>query len=439
MNTKITPLVAQPKISAPIPLRVETDYDFTEDGDVSVRRSPFQVPLQYETFARSFDNKNNEGLFLGRTPHESRKNRQQFTQICRVAKAELIKGTEALEPTPQALDRTKTAAKQFFTLSYQLLEKNKGQFPLAGLNKCMGMVAVPTTNLVIIAISQDKNPEDDVQLRKEFVAFLEQLNQSTNDWTFELACIPTQAQYFMPRTISMRTPQAASESSIKPHTRCVEVALMAALCKAGRTKNFTSADTGIIAFGSSLWANPKGDEAIPHFQAKDFERSTKYTEQAPLEVVLTPSLSGWIDIWEPCPQHCKIYKYEMLAIGAAGGFSSSFFEPRAEKELKKNKPATEKNMINKRFLLGVACGSISVAIGAAALYFRVKKQYTLKDKASIGLLITSSITLMASLNLLLTTKKSVLDNTNNKTSPYEKEPLDVNAEDQRKRSDSCPF
>jgi len=38
------------------------------------------------------------------------------------------------------------------------------------------MVAVPETNLVMIAISQDKNPENDLVLRHEIVKLLNDIN-----------------------------------------------------------------------------------------------------------------------------------------------------------------------------------------------------------------------------------------------------------------------
>ena len=433
-------IIAQPKRSTRSPLSVDVTLQNDAIDTVNVKRSPFNVSMRYERFAQSFDNKNIQGCFLGRTPAESRVSKQQFGQICRVSRSELLKGPEALEPTPAALERTQNAAKNFFALSYQITEEFKIPFPLAGLNKCLGMVAVPSTKLVIIAISQDTNPENDTEVRQNMVNFLSRLNTKTNDWTFELALIPTQAQYFMPRTIAIRTPQAALDSSVEPHTRCVEVALMAALCKAGRTKTFTSADTGIIAFGGALWAHPNGNEAIPHFHAKDFKRSTKYTEKAPLEVVLTPTLSGWIDIWEPCPQHCKIYKYEMLAIGASGGFSSSFFEPRAENDLPIKPVKPEKNTrLNQRFILGAACGTISVAIGVAALYVQSKNHVSLKDKASVAILMTSTMALMASLNMMFSKTYTITNTEKSRASLEKNEAQTADTQCMRRRSDSCPF
>ncbi len=292
-------------------------------------RSPLIVPKEHEKFAKSFNDKYAQGLFLGATSSENKSNqRAQFNRTRCLAKVELSKGISALEPTQHALERTQRAAKDFFSLSYQFLDKNDLPFPLAGLNKCLGMVAIPSSKVVMIAISQDKDPRKDEALRKNMIELLDQLNQTTNDWIFELACIPTKAQYLMPRTLFMRFPHQASQEIVKPHTRCVEVALMAALCKARRCLTFTSADTGTIAFGGTLWASSDNSEAIPHFEGAT--RNIKYRIKKPLEVKLTDAISGWIDLWEPCPEHCKIYKYEMLAIGAAGGCATSFTEPRSE-------------------------------------------------------------------------------------------------------------
>jgi hypothetical protein len=440
-NSQISPNDSQQSTANPRSLTVQTqatmEIPLTGYGQHS-ERSPFDVPIQYERFAQSFAAKNNEGLFLGRTPPVSKTNRRQYSQICRVAKSEFLKGADILEPTTEALERTKHAAQDFFSLSYKWLDKQNIPFPLAGRNKCLGMVAVPTTNLVMIAISQDKNPTNDDLLRKKMVIFLNQLNETSKNWKFELACIPTKAQYLMPRTISMRTPRAASESSVKPHTRCVEVALMAALCKAGRTRNFTSADTGIIAFGGTLWANSKGSEAIAHFNVEGLARNIKYIKQDPLEVVITESLSGWIDIWEPCPEHCKIYKYEMLAIGASGGFSSSFFEPRSEGELIKKKPNPENTQVtNQILLLAVAIGAISVAICEAGIYFLAKNQNALKDKTSIAMIITGTmaitIAIATSFNLLFAANDDIASNKNNLME------TDTAIVEPRSRADSCPF
>ncbi len=330
-------------------------------------RSPFIVPIQLEPFAESFRAKNAEGDFLGRAPlTDNAHHRRQYGQIRRVARFNFSQGVEALEPSPEALERTQEAAKAFFQLSYLLLEHQKSLFPLAGRNKCLGMVAVPNTKLAIIAISQDKDPSKDERLRHDMVVFLRQLNRTSKEWIFELACIPTKAQYLMPRTLSMRAPHPAPDASVKPHTRCVEVALMAALCKAGRTINFTATDTGIIAFGGTLWASQAvGKVAIPHFEGMT-KRNDKYLERPALEVELSSSMKGWVDIWEPCPDHCKIYKYEMLAIGSSGGFSGSFFEPRSEGTALKQRnkapvASLQKNYVTAGMALGLSCCLLGVS------------------------------------------------------------------------------
>ena len=311
-------------------MKIETNASHDNTPEERSPRSPIVVPAQYENFARSFSYKNAQGLFLGNVSSERESlQRAQFCQTRHMAKTLHNNGNEALEPTAVALNRTKQAAKDFFTLSYQLLSENNLQFPLAGFNKCLGMVVVPTKKLVLIATSQDKNPVNDELLRSNLVDFIGQLNQKTTKWVFELVALPTKAQYLMPRTLFMSAPHMAPQECVEPHTRCVEVALMAALCKAGRTLQFTSSETGIIAFGGTLWASSEDNLAIPHFEGAD--RNKKYTlPDQQLEVILSDTVRGWIDIWKPCDGHCKIYKYEMLAIGAAGGPATSFTEPRAE-------------------------------------------------------------------------------------------------------------
>jgi hypothetical protein len=337
------------------------------------QRSPMLVPLLLEPFASSFSAKELNGEFLGATsPSNQTNQRKQFSQIRSLAKVNYqhhLIGKTSLDPSPHALERTRQAAKDFFCLSYQLLELEGGEFPLAGRNKCLGMVAVPTTKVVIIAVSQDKQPSKDELLRNNMVEFLKKLNKNSNNWVFELACIPTKAQYLLPRTLSVRKPQAAHPESVKPHTRCVEVALMAALCKAGRTLKFTSEDTGIIAFGGTLWGSKDGNDAIPHFGKID--RNTKHNEPNPLEVELAPNLIGYIDVWKPCKEHCAIYKYEMLAIGASGGGSSSFFEPRSEglefkKQAKLNKTEIRPNQAT---TLKIGCTFMGVILGVSGTYF----------------------------------------------------------------------
>ena len=291
-----------------------------------------QIPLSCGKFSESFEEKNGNKEFLGRnSPNANRSdNSQKFNNIRRIAKL-LLTNKEKLNPSQEALERTKQAAKDFFSFSYQLLEREGiAEFPLANCNKCLGMVVIPTNrkNLVTIAISQDKNPINDERLRYDMVQFLDKLNQIQGRWVFELACIPTKAEYLLPRTLFFRNPQPAPTSSVEPHTRCVEVALMAALCKAGRSINFEASDISILAFGGTLWASNTGNETIPGFGS--ISRNMKYTIEQPLEIELSNSTVGYIDLWKPCGNHCEKYFYEMLAVANSGGCSSSFFDPRSE-------------------------------------------------------------------------------------------------------------
>ena len=380
----------------------------------STLRSPIKVPMRYEHFALSFLTKLRDGEFLGRSaPTDETNQRRQFKQIGCVAKTILSHGVEELEPTPQALARTKRAAQHFFFLSYQLLEKNNSLFPLAGRNKCLGMVALPNSKLVIIAISQDKDPKKDESLRQAMLNFLNELNASTNTWTFELASIPTKAQYFMPRTLSMRSPHAAPNSSVEPRTRCVEVALMAALCKAGRTNRFSAKDAAVMAFGATLWANSINSEAINHFEG--IERNKTYAEKPPLEIKLSDKLTGWIDIWEPCSEHCKIYRYEMLAIGAAGGMAGSFFEARSEcgiikqhrQPKKQQTPLTHKQ----KLLIGMASGLINAALCVSA---NNNYQRSTTDSASKVSFVIATITTALGLLMMIANKHSSTQANKNK-------------------------
>ena len=249
-------------------------------------------------------------------------------------KGALVHGrpTQKLEPTSHANERTKHAVSDFFSSAYKILDKNNEQFPLAGKNKCFGMVAVPKSKLVMIAISQDKNPKNDLILRRQMVDLLKRINQENPDRVFELASIPTKSQYMMPRTLFMRTTHPAPVEWIKPHTRCVEVALMVALCKI--RGGITPQNAGVMAFGGTLWATPrhlKSSAATPHFEGA--ERNIKYTTKPAVSVDLGHGKKGWIDIWDPCKGHCAIYKDQMLAIGASGGPATSFTEPRSESNL----------------------------------------------------------------------------------------------------------
>lgn len=308
------------------------------------RASPFKISPRLSLFTDRFNTKHDDGEFLGETSTE--RDSLQYCQFIRTAsmarshfnfedKGALAHGRpiQQLEPNQRAIERTKQAASDFFSSAYRILDQNNEQFPLAGKNKCFGMVAVPNSKLVMIAISQDKTPENDLILRRNMVDLLARINQENPNHVFELACIPTKSQYMMPRMLFMRTTHPAPDEWIKPHTRCVEVALMVALCKI--RDGITPQNSGVMAFGGTLWAMPwrlKNSVAATHFEGA--ERNIKYTTQPPISVDLGSGKKGWIDIWDPCKGHCAIYKDRMLAIGASGGPGTSFTEPRSEASLR---------------------------------------------------------------------------------------------------------
>lgn len=321
---------------------ISTASTASSDSDDFKPNSPFGLSPRLSLFERSFQHKNNSGEFLGDTSlqRESLQS-SQFTHTASMArtkfdfieKGAMVHGrpVQPIEPNTEAMLNTKRAASAFFSLAYQVLQEQNKQFPLAGKNKCLGMVAVPHKKLVMIAISQDKTPAKDEALRSDMVDLLDDINKKSTDWIFELACIPTKSQYMMPRGLFMRTIHPAPEEWVRPHTRCVEVALMVALNKIGRYVNFSPEDAGVMAFGGTLWMSHHDSAAIPHFEGAT--RNTKYTSQDPILVDLGHGLQGELDIWDPCGGHCAIYRDRMLAIGASGGPATSFIEPRSERSL----------------------------------------------------------------------------------------------------------
>ena len=303
-------------------------------GDLSPRgtRSPIVVSGLDEEFAKEFEEKYAQGEFLGElSPIDESLQRGQFARTAAMGRFLFMNRKDELEPKPSALNRTKAAAKQFFSIACQILEASDTPFPLANKNKCLGMVAVPNKRLVIIAISQDKDPTKDEVLRQEMARLLVKINQLSSQtpraFIYKLGCIPTKSQYLMPRTFFGRTEFVASLEHVTPSTRCVEVSLMAALNKCGRFNKFTAQDTGIIAFGGTLWASPdlNNSDAIGSFAGA--LRNDKYTTQSPIDVSLPGGRVAYVDIWDPCKAHCEKYKYPMLAIGASGGSATSFLEP----------------------------------------------------------------------------------------------------------------
>ena len=219
------------------------------------------------------------------------------------------------------------AAIDFFTLLFKQLSDEE-QYPLAGHNKCLGMAIVPGTKLVLIALSEARNPDSDKPLRKKFLQLITKINLATRQWVFELVATPMMSEYLILRTLSMKEPHRAPKEWLEPRTRCAEVALAVALCKAGRFKEFAPKDVGIATFGANLWASEKEDIPINYFEGS--LRNRKHITKVPLQVPLDKGQLGWLDIWDPCAEHCRIDERAMIALSASGGKATSFIGPRSE-------------------------------------------------------------------------------------------------------------
>lgn len=316
-------------------LTVDTNLRRSSSGSAenspraSASDSPvFCMPIAFQPFTRSFSQKFDDGLFLGKPSPESPSIVNSAHGRLRAVSKFICSGPESLEPSPEALHRTHTAAAGFFRLAAAHCQSTHSDFPLAGHNKCFGMIAVPHSKLVLIAVSQDKIPERDISVRAQLFKFIEAINSKTVEWVFELVAVPTREAYLLPRSLHMRFPMQAPAAIVEPHTRCIEVALMSALCKIGRSKPMAPQDLGVVAYGGALWSSPTGSEAVPGFGGEDAARNRKYLISDPLDIELEGGSHGYLDPWKPCGNHCAVFRREMQAISAAGGAATHFLEPR---------------------------------------------------------------------------------------------------------------
>ncbi len=354
----------------------------------------FQVPNLWVSFARYFEPYVNGGHFLGRDT-ESPTIKVELANAIARAKALLLDESISLEPSHEAKELTKEAVKAFFRTAVSLVhdydpgdesvvlaledpsdvsaslhhdlerllnstvdpvedmdelgpnEASAGmRYPLAGKNKCLGFVQVPDSNLVLIAISQDKNPAKDEKLRKEFGHFLQALNraQDGSDYEFELVSVPTKEQYLMVRMLNHTCEWSAPEQSmLSSPTRCVEVALASALNKVGRFKAFEPDSIGMLTYGSALWELPDRATPLAGFTGpvvieaeghtvEQYRRNTKHVnpEDPNLKIPLADGRIVWLDKWKPCEGHCQPYLAQIRAMCLSGGPASSFSERRGE-------------------------------------------------------------------------------------------------------------
>jgi hypothetical protein len=232
-----------------------------------------------------------------------------------------------LTPNEAAINKTQQAAKDFFILAHDLLSKSDSEYPLAGKNKCLGFATIKGNKSVFIAISQSENAREDLELRRNMIALLSDMNEESNRWRFELVNTPQPVEYLMPRFLDMRTTRPASPNEVKPRMRCIEVALMVALNKARRTIKYSPSDASMQAFNSTLWASANAKESSPKEHFGSITRNDKYLFAAPLEINLADGTKAYIDQWKPCEEHCAKYLMHMLAVAAS---DEHFYGPRAD-------------------------------------------------------------------------------------------------------------
>lgn len=292
--------------------------------------SSFNTPIIWSKFSSYFD-KNLATPFLGRLPKDSARAKYDFKFTYHKA-ANILKEKTDLTPSPSAIQRSQQAAQFFFEKIHAFCQKNHIEFPLKDLNKCIGFLAVPKSRLVLVALSQDRLPENDEQIRKSLIHCLEGINLEDPSQVFELVKTPTKEQYLMVRALSAWTTMIQPPKElIEPRTRCVEVALAVACNKLGRTRKLCAQDLSIQAFGTGLWGSAKDAQPVKGFQA--MVRNQKYLYQEALPVELGNGQKGWIDPWKPCPEHCKKFLPAIRALSLSGGQGSSYLEPRSDHPL----------------------------------------------------------------------------------------------------------
>lgn len=324
--------------AAPAPnIKIDTSLDSEEENQEMTPISKSEIPMFLNLFSSRFTKKLSEIYFQPDYLSVRHSARGQQMMLVRRLALNTYKNC-ILEPLPSALNRTKLAAQDFYTLAHKLLSDNDELFPLANKNKCLGFAVFKGNKTVFIAVSQDKNARKDLLLRESLSKLIYQLNQNPdNPWRFELVKVPTAMEYLLPRTLRMETPRPASEFEIQPRMRCVEVHLMVALNKARRTIKYNPQDMAMIACGGTLWAHSEESRAIPHFG--HVTRNTSYLSEPAVKVKLHDGTTGFFDMWRPCEEHCDVYYRDMQAIAAA---DEHFYGPRADEPLRREEETEAK-------------------------------------------------------------------------------------------------
>ena len=203
-------------------------------------------------------------------------------------------------------------------------------FPLANKNKCLGIATIRNNKSVFIAVSEDRDAREDIQTRARLISIIKDINNRTSKWRFELVRTPLPMEFLLPRSLRMETSRPASDKEIQPRMRCVEVQLMVALNKVRRTIKYSMQDVAMLALGGTLWASSNANKSVAVDYFGRVKRNSSYTKEPALELDLFNGDKAYIDVWEPCEEHCKVYYNEMLAVIAA---DEHFYGPRADDPL----------------------------------------------------------------------------------------------------------
>lgn len=252
--------------------------------------------------------------------------KQGLTHLRAMANAML---DDDLAPNLQAINHTKQAIVTFFkTLGEYLADSSAShEYPLNGLNKCLGFVALPRSKLVMIGLSMSRPAVKDVGVREAFANCLEAINLAQENFIFKLVLPPTQAQYVLLRSFNLK-PQEPYEPyepnepyepfDTKSRARCAEAALAFALTKAGRFNPFLAKELGVVTVGNGVWRDTEGESSVPGFEV--IERNRRYTSGVmEMEINGAPA---YVDLWQPCTKHCAKYLEEMRAVAAScAGFT----------------------------------------------------------------------------------------------------------------------
>tara|TARA_R110002110_G_scaffold166602_1_gene367232 strand:+ start:20722 stop:21774 length:1053 start_codon:yes stop_codon:yes gene_type:complete len=319
--------------------------------EVNAHEDPrkFSVPALFTPFAIFLKNHSEPDRFQGRESLISEQDsKREFKQVRAMAKY-ILHESEVLEPSQEAVKRSEHAAKIFYQKAFNLITAQK-PYPLKNHNKCIGFLAIPKSKLVLIAISEDREPLKDIELRKSLCELIQRINQESNTCVFELVVTPTREQYMLLRTLSFFTSKESPDTSLKkamvskkeaidmltPRTRCAEVALAVAACKIGRSKPLKPSQLGMALFGAGLWeVVEKRDIKFLGFEAS--KRNKQYIKSPPLTFYIEDKRKVALDRWDPCENHCALFLNELRALAASGTSSTTFSEPRSESIFKKFK------------------------------------------------------------------------------------------------------